>query len=236
MKKRITVVLGLAIFLANLAASVWSADDRVVVAVNDPAKVPAMMVGMTDEQAVQFARDLIAALNQLSLSPEKRADRLALLTVGLISGTSMQSMQQVAAAVVSAVRVEDLAKTTAVVAMVVSVRQADVMAAAKTTRAVAAAAATVAQPEPGILGVGVLDRKPRVIASSTPSVVALSGRASSGSSGGGVGTLSSHTTIVTPPASLPDGRGMPGEPPPPSPNDPPVRPPAPPPAPYYDGQ
>ena len=108
MNKRITVVFGLAIFIASLAASVLAAVDRVNVAVNDPTKVPAMMAGMSDEQAVQFARESIAALNKSSLSPEKRVDRLALLTVGLISGASMQSMQQVAAAVVSSVRGEDL--------------------------------------------------------------------------------------------------------------------------------
>lgn len=238
MKKRITVVVGLAMILASFAASVWAADDRVAMAVNDPTKVPAMMVGMTDAQAVQFARDSIAALNQLSLSPEKRSDRLALLAVGLISGASMQSMQQVAAAVVSAVRVEDLAKTTAVVAMVVAVRQADIM----TT-------ATVAQTEPGILGNGGLDKKPRVIASSTPSVNALSSSKSSSGSGGGTTPsvttggggetpLTTHTTIITPPAILPDDMGTPGETQPDTPNVPVIipPPPPPPPAPYYEGQ
>lgn len=248
MNKRITVVLGLAIFIASLAASVLAAVDRVNVAINDPTKVPAMMAGMSDEQAVQFARDSIAALNKSLLSPETKRDRLALLTVGLISGASMQSMQQVAAAVVSSVRGEDLAKTTAVVAMVISVRQTDFMAMEKTTSAVELAGVG-RQPVAGIIGGGIMDRKPRVIAAlaaapapAPASAPATSAKASNSSgvttlSGGGdaVVPLSSHTTIITPPESLPDDMGTPSDPQPETP-DVPVAPPAPPPAPYYEGQ
>ena len=201
MKKRMTVVLGLAMFLAGLAASVRAADDP-----NDFTKVPAMIAGMTDEQAVQFARNSIAALYQLSLSPEKQADRLTLLALGLVSGASTKSMPQVAAAVLSAVRPADLARIKAVVALVVSVRQADVAAASKTAPAAVA--------DPGMLGPQALD-----------SAIASSAQ-------GAAGTLSSHSTIITPPSSLPDGRGVPGAPP----AGVPARPPELPPAPFYEGQ
>ena len=245
MHRRLLTLWTAAILLVTAATSVRAADNRIATAVNDPSRIAAMMAGMTDDQALKFASELIAAANQLPLSVTEKADRIARIAAALVTTCRSDNVGRMASLVVGDVGQEYVAKATTAIALAITLRQERATAAAPAAGpiAVARAGGSASGDFGSELGSDLDRTKARTLSTGTKKAATESTPLTSAAPAGSARTSSGGTPapltpswIVIPPDGVSTNRGTDGDgsttTTPPTPTHP--TPPAP--APYYDGQ